>query len=78
MKFIPKQYTPLVFSFFMAFLMSGIMSCVITVFNIGWVENLLLIWLKAWAFAFVIAFPTIVLISPIVRKLVSFVIVDHD
>lgn len=58
-----------VFAFFMALLMSGFMSLVITLFNLGLVNNLLFIWLKAWLFAFCIAFPTVIFVAPIVHKL---------
>lgn len=71
---INKQYTPQVFSFFMALLMSCIMSFIISVFNVGLVDNIVLIWLKAWLFAFIVAFPTILLITPTVRKLVAVVV----
>lgn len=71
---ISKQYTQLVFSFFMALLMSCIMSFVITLFNLGLVDGLFLIWLKAWAFAFAVALPAILLVTPLVRKLVSLVV----
>ncbi|MGY5797504.1 DUF2798 domain-containing protein [Rheinheimera faecalis] len=71
---IPSRYSTYVFSFFMSLLMSGVMSFCITALNLGWVTDLLLLWLKAWSAAFVIAFPTIVLVTPLVRKLVSLVI----
>lgn len=71
---IPSRYSPYVFSFFMSLLMSGVMSFCITTLNLGWVADLLWLWLKAWSAAFVIAFPTIVLVTPLVRKLVSLVI----
>jgi hypothetical protein len=71
---IPAKYTHYVFSFFMALLMSCIMSFVITVFNVGLIDNLLFIWLKAWGFAFMVAFPTINVVAPIVRKLVALVV----
>ena len=74
---IPKQYTAQVFAFFMALLMSGIMSFVISAFNIGWAEGILIIWLHAWMLAFVVAFPTIMVVSPLVRKLVALVINEH-
>ena len=77
MKLIPKKYTTYVFSFFMSLLMSCIMSLVISIFNVGLVEGIITIWLKAWGFAFVVAFPTIVVISPIVRRLVN-VVVDKS
>ncbi|MCB1659337.1 MAG: DUF2798 domain-containing protein [Moraxellaceae bacterium] len=70
---IPAKYGHYVFAFFMALLMSCIMSLVITIFNVGLVDNLLFIWLKAWAFAFCVAFPTINVVAPIVRKLVALV-----
>ncbi|MCP4082602.1 MAG: DUF2798 domain-containing protein [Planctomycetaceae bacterium] len=72
---VPKKYENQVFAFFMSLLMSCLMSLVICIFNFGLVEDLLLIWLKAWLFAFVVALPTIVLVSPLVRKLVSLVMV---
>lgn len=75
---IHKKYTVYVFSFFMALLMSCIMSFVISVFNVGLVDNIISIWLKAWSFAFVVAFPTVVLVSPVVRKLVGLVIRGTD
>ena len=71
---IPAKYSSYVFAFFMALLMSCIMSLVITVFNVGLVDNLLFIWLKAWGFAFFVAFPTINVVAPIVRKLVTLVV----
>jgi hypothetical protein len=71
---IPRKHHKIVFSFFMALLMSGIMSFVISVFNIGMVPNIITLWLKAWSFAFTIAFPTIMIVSPLVHKLVSLVL----
>jgi hypothetical protein len=40
------------------------------------VTNIIPIWLKAWSFAFIVAFPTIMVVSPIVHKLVNLVL--HD
>lgn len=74
---ISRKHHKLVFSFFMALLMSAIMSFVISVFNVGMVTNIVTIWLQAWSFAFIVAFPTITIISPLVHKLVSFVL-DED
>lgn len=71
---ISPKHHKVVFSFFMALLMSCIMSFVISVFNVGLVTNIVPIWLKAWSFAFIFAFPTILIISPIVHKLVSLVL----
>ena len=75
---ISRKYHRIVFSFFMALLMSCIMSFVISVFNVGLVENIMAIWLKAWSFAFAVAFPTIVMVSPIVHRLVNLVLHEGD
>lgn len=50
------------------------MSLVISIFNVGLVSNITVIWLKAWGFGFSVAFPVIILVSPIVHKLVSLVL----
>ncbi|MDF1589662.1 MAG: DUF2798 domain-containing protein [Gammaproteobacteria bacterium] len=68
---INRKYHGIVFAFFMSLLMSCLMSFAISVHNVGWVPNIISIWLSAWGFAFLIAFPAIILVSPIVNKLVS-------
>lgn len=62
----------------MALLMSCLMSFVITIFNIGLVDEILFIWLKAWGFAFVVAFPIVIVVSPVVRRLVENIIDSND
>ncbi len=71
---IPQKYTQYVFSFFMALLMSCLMSLVISIYNIGLVDDIVSIWLKAWVFAFFVAFPTVIIVSPLVKKLVGLVV----
>jgi len=73
---IDKRHQHKVFAFVMALTMSCIMSFVITLFNLGWVDGILQIWLKAWAFAFVVAFPTIMIVGPFVRKVVSLLLTE--
>ncbi len=54
------RFRTVVFAFFMALFMSGFMSLVISIFNVGLIDNIATIWLKAWAFAFCVAFPAFV------------------
>lgn len=68
---INAKYADLLFALFMAIFMSGLMSFVVTLFNIGLIDGLLFIWLRAWGFAFCVAFPTIVIVAPIAKKLVA-------
>ena len=71
---ISKKYKGLVFSFFMSLLMSCIMSLVVCYLNIGLVESFIWTWFKSWGISFMIAYPTIFVISPLVNWLVGSVI----
>ncbi len=73
---INRKYYRLVFAFLMALFMSGLMSLVISVYNMGLVSNIIDIWFHAWPFAFVIAFPTIMMVAPVVDKLTHLIIQD--
>ena len=75
---IPSKYQHLVFAFFMAGLMSCLMSLVISIFNVGLVDNILQVWLHAWGFAFVVAFPAVLVVVPLVRRLVTLAIKKDD
>lgn len=65
------RFRTVVFAFFMALFMSGFMSLVISIFNVGLIDNITIIWLKAWAFAFCVAFPTVIVVAPLVHKLTN-------
>jgi hypothetical protein len=71
---IPARYTHFVFAFFMAILVSCLVSLVITFSNLGLVDQFLPIWMRAWVFAFMVAFPSVVLAAPVVAKLVTWVV----
>ncbi|WP_372761160.1 DUF2798 domain-containing protein [Pseudoalteromonas sp.] len=68
---LDPKYRVAVFAFFMAIFMSGFMSLVITLFNVGWVDEIASVWLKAWLFAFCIAFPTVMVVAPWVHRLTN-------
>ncbi|MDF1762792.1 MAG: DUF2798 domain-containing protein [Oleibacter sp.] len=61
----------------MAGIMSGVVSLVISVINLGWIEGIIGIWLKGWALAFLVAFPTVIFVAPLANKL-SLVVVSKD
>jgi hypothetical protein len=67
---VSKKYEKLVFSFVMSF----VMSFVITAINIGFVDGFILKGLEAWSKAFFVAFPAIVIVSPLVRTIVHNVV----
>lgn len=71
---IDNKYRNIVFAFFMALLMSCLMSFIISIFNMGFVDNIFYIWIKAWIFSFSVAFPSVIMVTPVVGKLVNLTI----
>jgi hypothetical protein len=49
-----KKFEPYIFTIIMAFGMSLMMSFIISLMNIGFVDNFFLIWIRAWMPAFFI------------------------
>lgn len=45
--------------------------------NVGLIDEIIPIWLKAWAFAFAIALPAIIIVMPLVRKFVLIVVAEE-
>lgn len=73
---IPKRFESVVFAFFMSLMMSFLMSGVITFINLGIVDHFLILWLKAFSRAFIVAFPCVLLVVPFVRKIVGKLVVS--
>ncbi|MBL8522516.1 MAG: DUF2798 domain-containing protein [Betaproteobacteria bacterium] len=71
---IPARHTPIVFAFFMSMLMAFIMSGVLTLVNLGPVADYFSKWMRAFAIAWACAFPTVLLVAPIARRLVAAVV----
>ena len=68
---IPKKYELLLFALLMSGFMSFLMSGVISFINVGLVENFINIWGSAFLKAYIVAFPSVVVVVPLVRKLVG-------
>lgn len=75
---INRKYQHIVFAFFMASLMSCLMSFIISIFNMGFVDHIFTLWLKAWAFSFCVAFPSVIVVAPIVRRLVNMTLKQEE
>lgn len=69
-RFAPR-HAPVLLAFFTSLLMSLLMSGVITLLNLGLVDDFLQRWFTAFATAFVIAFPSILLVLPLARRIVA-------
>ncbi len=65
----PPRFFNLIFFAMVAALMSGMVSLAVTYVNLGPRPDILLKWLPAWGFAFLIAYPVAMIVSPPCRKL---------
>ncbi len=77
MKMIDYKYKKITHSFLMSLFMSCIISFIICIFNFGLGNNIIFTWLNAWLLSFVVSFPTIFMISPIIYRLVNLVTNDE-
>lgn len=57
--------------------MTLLMSFVITFINVGLVEDFLLRWFQAFWRAYIVAFPSVLTVVPIVRKIVRKLVAPH-
>ncbi len=68
---IPKKYTGLLFAFVMSLLMALLMSGVLTAVFAGINHQFFVHWMNGFVHAWPIAFPAILVIAPLVRKIVT-------
>lgn len=65
---------PYLFSFFLSVFMSGIVSAIVTFRHVGISEEAFFMWLPSWLSSFIVAFPTVLIVNPIVRRIVNAII----
>jgi hypothetical protein len=63
-----------VMPFFLSVLMSCVISFVSTAKAIGFTPDLVQSWLKAWGVSWLVAFPTVLVVLPVVRRLAGMVV----
>ncbi|MEO0664707.1 MAG: DUF2798 domain-containing protein [Pseudomonadota bacterium] len=70
---IPARFSPVVFGFFLSCLMSLLVSGVSTLRALGLVEGLFSVWMSNWLASWAIAFPAVLVVAPIARRLVALI-----
>lgn len=68
---LSARLAPILFGLMLSGLMSLIVSGVATFRAIGLVSDFGLIWLTAWAPSWSVAFPTVLVVAPFVRRMVA-------
>ncbi len=75
---IPKKYEQLLFSLILSGQMSLLVSGIATFRAMGLAHHFLYSWLGAWATAWLFAFPAVMLVSPITRRIVHLFIAEDS
>lgn len=71
---LPARYASVVMPFFLSVLMTCIVSFISTLRGVGWSAGVIHVWLGSWAVSWLIGFPVLLLVLPLVRKLTSLVV----
>ncbi len=65
---LPPKALHILVPFFLSCSMSCIVSFVSTMMSIGWEQFVATEWLSAWIFSWLIAFPSVLILLPIMRR----------
>ena len=68
---IPPRFAPFLFAFILSGLMSFLVSGISTAKALGLFEGFVKVWLGNWAFSWGVAFPTVLVVAPLTRRVVS-------
>jgi len=66
---LPARFAPLILALLLSVVMTMVVSAVSTLRGVGLTDAFLRVWLSAWGLSWLIAFPTLLLILPIMRRL---------
>jgi len=68
---IPQKYAHILFGFILSGLMSCMVSGVATLRALGFSSDFLMNWMTSWIASWALAFPAVLVVAPIARKLVA-------
>ena len=73
---VPAKYSQLTFGFFLSIFMSFVVSGVSVLNTTGLVDGFFYLWMTAWFKSWIVAFPTVLVVAPLTRRLVGKLVVD--
>jgi len=68
---LPARYGAILMPMVLSILMTFVVSLIATVRAIGFTEDFVIRWLPAWGLSWFVAFPTLLLVLPLVRRIVN-------
>lgn len=72
---LPPRYNAIAVPLLLSLMMTCIVSGISTVNSMGLTDGLFETWMRAWGFSWVVAFPIMMFVLPVVRRIV-FVFVE--
>lgn len=73
---LPRHLAPTLFGLILSGLMSLLVSGIATVRSVGVVQGLPSVWFGAWLSSWLVAFPMVLIMAPLTRRLVARITAD--
>ncbi|ATO19041.1 hypothetical protein BS636_04870 [Acinetobacter sp. LoGeW2-3] len=71
---LPAKWALIIIPFILSCLMSGIISFINMLRNLGWIEGFMALWFHNWMISWAFAFPIVLLLLPVVHKLTGLLV----
>ena len=71
---LPARYAGFVMPLLLSIFMTAIVSLVSTLRSVGLVDGIVALWLGAWGMSWLIGFPTLLLVLPVVRRITAWIV----
>jgi hypothetical protein len=71
---LPARYTAIIMPLTLSVLMTFVVSAIATLKSLGPTQAFVATWPAAWAISWLVAFPTLLAVLPLVRRIVALVV----
>jgi len=71
---LPARYATVLLPFFLTFIMTCVVSLISTLRGAGFGVGFFALWLGSWALSWVVAFPTMLLVLPLVKRVTAAIV----
>ncbi|WP_019995062.1 DUF2798 domain-containing protein [Aureimonas ureilytica] len=71
---LPPRHASIVVPFLLSLMMCGVVSAISTARALGLSADLPTQWLKGWGLSWLVAFPTLLVVMPLVRRLAGLLV----
>ncbi|RTQ34857.1 DUF2798 domain-containing protein [Variovorax gossypii] len=68
---LPARYAAIVMPLLLSIFMSCIVAGIATLRSMGFAEGLLRMWMSTWGVSWLVAFPSLLVVLPVVRRIVA-------